>query len=239
MKNLQSIFIPATPIVHRKTHEIISGVLVFIVVPLLNVLIICAGKESALYNSLSRLAWPEGLLWLIYIWGLLNAGTYGYAMCLVLRAGAYNTRWRRLIWALEILSALLLTAGISIPAYADRGDYYEMLRTVHTAICAVGLFGFLVILLLINVTLFGRNKRQAVFSLFFNAFTLIVGVFFLVKVSDPASYCHVSAPSQVLVFDLFNVGVILDYYGMVLLPNEYAEALPDAAGRDEIEDSAD
>lgn len=221
---MKPIFQPATPIAHRKQHDILLGISAFIVVPIANILIIGAGKQSTLYNSLSRLAWPEKLLWLIYIWGFLNMGVYAYANHLAMRAGGYTRPWRRLVASLEIASGVIMTAGISIPAYADRGDYYEMLRTIHTAISSVGFFGFLVVLILLTITMIGRNRRQAWIAAMLNAFTIIVGVFFLVKVSDPASYCHVSAPSQILVFDMFVATAALNYYGMTLLPNEHKVA---------------
>lgn len=214
MKN--EIFQTPSIIKAQKVQEIVASALAFLLVPIANCLIITAGKQSALYNSLSRLAWPEGLLWLIYIWGALNIGSFVYSTRLALKAGGYTKRWRRVIVTTEIVMATLLTVGISIPAYVDRGEAYLTLRTIHTSISAVGFFGFYLVLVLMTITFFKRNERQATISAFVNAFILIVGVFGLVKVSDPASYCHVSAPAQILIFDLFNVNAVLNYYGMTL-----------------------
>ena len=219
----RKIFEAPTPIAHSKMHEYICTAITFVALPIVNCLIICAGKQSALYNSISRLAWPEGLLWLVYIWGILNIACFAYATHLALFAGGYTKRWRKIILTLEIVAAFLMTAGVSIPSYPYEEFKYLAMRTFHTAISSVGFFGFFIVLLVLSITMFKRNKRQAILSLAFNAFILIVGLFFLIKVTDPTSYCHVSAPSQMLIFDLFCVQALVNYYGMTIMPNEVVE----------------
>jgi len=215
-----TVFQTPLPIPGQRTHEIVSGVLVFVFLPIVNCLILCSGRQRPLYNSISRLAWPEGLLWLVYIWGLLNIGGFFYATWLTLRAGGYVKKWSRIIVSMEIVAALLMTVGVSIPSYPYDSFAYLAMRTFHTAISSVGFFLFFVILSVLSITTFRRNERQALLSLAFNAFILIAGIFFLVKVTDPTSYCHVSAPSQMLVFDLFNINALLNYFGMTLFRNE-------------------
>ena len=214
------MFEQPTIVREQKKQEFVLSILAFVLIPIANCLIICSGKQSALYNSLSRLAWPEGLLWLVYVWGLLNIGCFFYALCLTLRVGGYTKRWQKIFITLTSISAFLLTAGVSIPSYPYEEFKYLAMRTLHTAISSVGFFGFFIVLLVLSITMFKRNKRQAILSLASNAFILIVGIFFLVKVTDPTSYCHVSAPSQILIFDLFNVSAISHYFGMTLFPVE-------------------
>ena len=210
----ESIFQQPVPLRNGKTHEIVSGVLVFVILPIFSCLITLVGEESALYNSLSRLAWPEGYLWLIYLWGILNIGCFAYVLELLVRAGGYTTRYHKLFVAMEIAAALVMTAGVSIPAYHDRGQYYLTLQTIHTAISAVGFVGFYLVLLAITGTLFFRWPRQAMVSALGNAFILIVGIYGIFTVTDPNSYCHISSIMQVLLFDLFNVSLLLHYYAI-------------------------
>ena len=219
---MKKVFLPTSSCIkNQKTHEIIASALVFFAIPIVNCFIITSGEQSALYNSLSRLAWPEGLLWLIYIWGVLNVGCFVYSTQLVLKAGGYSRKWQLIVITMEVVAAILITVGVSLPSYVDRDGVYLALRTIHTLISSLGFFGFYLILVVMTITFFKRNKRQAILSAFMNAFILIVGIFGLVEVSDPNSYCHVSSPAQVLLFDLFNVNAILNYYGMTLFDNDY------------------
>lgn len=216
----RNIFHSPTPIKHQKRHEIFSSMLIFVCLPIANCLIVCAGKQSALYNSISRLAWPEGLLWLIYFWGILNIGCFIYATELTLRAGGYTKKWNKIIIAIEIIVALMMTVGVSIPSYPYEEFKYVAMRTFHTSISSVGFLGFYIVLLVLSISMLNRNTRQALLSFGFNAFIVIVGIFFLVKVNDPTSYCHVSAPAQILIFDLYCLQSLLNYYGMTLFSQE-------------------
>ena len=206
------IFQEPEVIKNRKIHNIVLGLLVFIITPIFNILVISSGEQSALYNSLSRLAWPEKLLWLIYIWGLVNSATFIYSSILVSKAAGYTKTWKRLFVIIALCSLLLMTVGISIPSYADRGEYYEKLRTIHTAISCVGFFGHYIVILIMIGTLWTKYKKQALVLSVLAGFTLIFGVFSLTSVYDPTSYCTISAPAQILIFCLFHVDVGITYY---------------------------
>lgn len=206
------IFQEPEEIKNRKIHNIIVGLLVFIFTPIINILVISAGEQSALYNSLSRLAWPEKLLWLIYIWGIINSGTFIYSTILASKAAGYTKKWTRLFIIIALCSLLLMTVGISIPSYADRGEYYQMLRTIHTSISSVGFFGHYIVILIMIGTLWTKYKKQALVLSLLAGFTLIFGVFSLTSVYDPTSYCTISAPAQILIFCLFHVDVAITYY---------------------------
>ncbi len=205
---------------NQKKKEYVLILLTTVIVPICSVLIICSGKESALYNSLSRLAWPENLLWLIYIWGALNMGNFAFSTKMTLDAGGYTKKWSQAIVGMVIASCLLMIVGISIPSYLDPNPKLVAMRSAHTAISTMGFFGFLIAIIVITFTTIKRNVRQFAILLGNLCFTLVLGVFFLVKVSDPSSYCHVSAPAQILVFGLYNFGMMLSYFTMTLMKKE-------------------
>ncbi|MBQ8177559.1 MAG: hypothetical protein IJ033_00040 [Clostridia bacterium] len=214
------MFSESKEIKNRKAKEIILILLSFIIVPIASVLIINAGEQSALYNSLSRLAWPEGLLWLVYIWGALNFGNFAFATKMTLDQAGYTKKWQWVFWGIIIASVLLMIVGISIPSYLDPDPKLVLMRSVHTALSSVGFFGFFFVLIIMAITTYFRNENQFYLSAGLVCFTLIIGVFFLVKVSDPDSYCHVSAPSQVLLFGLYNLNMTLNYYFMKIFPRD-------------------
>lgn len=215
---MQTIVIFEKPdrISNKKVHDILVGILTFILAPVVNIAVINSGKESALYNSLSRLAWPEGLLWLIYIWGLINTSIFLYVTILINKSAGYNKKWRKAFIAIPLVSLFLMTVGISIPSYGDRGDYYNMLRTIHTSISCVGFFGFFVAILIIMGTLWTKYKKQALILSLLATFTLIIGVFSLTCIYDPASYCTISAPAQIIIFCMYHVDVGVTYYTLSL-----------------------
>ena len=234
-----SIFGEPIEIKNRKAKEIALILFTFIVVPIVSVLIICSGKQSALYNSLSRLAWPEGLLWLVYIWGIFNMGNFFFAMKMALDDGGYTKKWHKLFFALFGVSAFLLTAGVSIPAYVDRGPVYEAMRTAHTAISTVGFFGFYFIEIFLILTTVKRNNKQFLIGMALVGFTLILGVFSLTSIFDPSSYCVVSAPAQMILFMLYNIGVTYLYTSMSFFKNEHPVAVGADACSQVTEDDED
>ena len=154
-------------------------------------------------------------------------GNYVYGLIMLTKESGYNKSWRRGLTIGAVASGVIMTVGISIPAYLSEDPYYQMLRSTHTAISTVGFFGFFLILLLISVTLFKRNKKQATIMLFLNGFTLIAGVFALCKVYDPTSYCHTSAPTQNLIFGLYNLNVTVCYILSTLTKSSVEEKLFD------------
>ena len=217
---MKKIFSTSIDIKNKDKKEIVMMLFTFIIVPAVSVGIICCGKQSPLYNSLSRLAWPEGLLWLVYIWGAFNIGNLFLSTKMALDEGGYTKKWRQLFYGIFIASAVLMTVGISIPAYVDSGAKYDMMRTIHTAISSVGFFGFYFVLIIMSLTTLKRNRNQFTLLVCYVCFTLIIGVFALTKVYDPSSYCVVSAPAQVILFGLYNVGLTLCYFTMKLFKNE-------------------
>ena len=71
-----------------------------------------------------------------------------------------------------------------------------------------------------TITLYKRNARHLYISLGVLCFILISGIFALVKISDPSSYCHVSAPAQIYVFSMYNVAMTINYFISTLTQKE-------------------
>lgn len=214
------MFVEATSIKNQKTKEIILFACSFVIVPIVSILVICSGKESALYNSLSRIAWPENLLWLVLLWGAIDFGCFFFATKMTVDSAEYTKKWKNIFYAMTAVSCVLLIVGISIPAYNEPDSYIQMLRSVHTGFATVGMVGFLFVLITMTITLYKRNIRQFYLSLGLLCFLIISGVFALVKVSDPSSYCHVSAPAQIYIFSMYNIAMTINYFTMTLLKRE-------------------
>ena len=202
---------------NQKVQELILFIYSFIVVPIISILVINSGEQSALYNSLSRLAWPENLLWLVLIWGLIDFTCFFYALKMTLDSACYTKKWQNLFYGLTIVSCLLLIIGISIPAYNEPDPFVQTLRSIHTGFATVGIAGFLFVLIIMTITIYKRNERQFYLSLGIVCFIIISGVFALVKVSDPSSYCHVSAPAQIYIFSMYNIAMTINYFTNTLI----------------------
>ena len=214
------MFTEQQTIKNQKVKEIILFAYAFIVVPIFSAIVISSGKQTALYNSLSRLAWPENLLWLVLVWGAVDFACFFYATKMTVDAAGYTKKWQAVFFSVTAVSCLLLIIGIAIPAYNDPDPNVQMLRSIHTGFCAVGIFGFLVTLIIMTVTLYKRNLRQFYFSTAILCFLVISAIFALVKISDPSSYCHVSAPAQIYIFSMYNVVMSINYFTSTLTQKE-------------------
>jgi len=214
------VFTEPIAIKNQRVKEIVLFVCAFVIVPIFSILVISSGEQTALYNSLSRLAWPENLLWLVLLWGAVEFACFFYATKMAVDVAGYTKKWKMLFYGVTALSCILLIIGISIPAYNDPDPNVQMLRSIHTGFCTVGIFGFLVTLIIMTITLFKRNLRQFYLSLGVLCFLVISGVFALVEISDPSSYCHVSAPAQIYIFSMYNVAMTINYFTSTLTRKE-------------------
>ena len=219
------MFLEAKNIKNQKVKELVLIIYSFIIVPIVSIIVISSGKESALYNSLSRIAWPENLLWLVLLWGAIEFGCFYFALNMTLERAQYVKKWQYVFYIMTTISCVLLIVGISIPAYNEPDLYVQMLRSIHTGFATVGIAGFLFVLITITITLFKRNLRQFYISLGMVCFIIISGVFALVEVSDPSRYCHVSAPAQIYIFSMYNIAMTLNYFTMSI-PDIHREKAP-------------
>ncbi len=217
------MYLEPKEIENQKIKELALLLYSFVLVPIISILVISSGEASALYNSLSRIAWPENLLWLVLLWGAIDFGCFFFALKMTLDSAQYSKKWQILFYAMTIASCVLLIVGISIPAYNEPDPYVQMLRSIHTGFATVGIAGFLFVLIGMVITLYKRNLRQFYLSLAMVCFLIVSGVFALVCVSDPSSYCHVSAPAQIYIFSMYNIIMTINYFTMTLFKREERE----------------
>lgn len=195
----------------------------FVLVPIISIVIVTSGEQRAIYNSISRLAWPEGKLALVFLWGIINMGNYAFALKLALDAGGYTKKWKRMFAVMTALCALFISVGICFPAYPEQEPKLIMLRTVHSALCIIGLAGFFITIIVLTATLYKRNKRQFALSLSMLLFIFIGGIFSILEVNDSTSYCLTSSVAQIFMFGMFNAMLTIEYFLMTVFPNEALE----------------
>lgn len=95
MKNSFKIFdstnaIPISISKHQKLYEILLMIYSCIVMPALSAIVATRGEDRAIYKSLSYLAYTEGHMAIIYLWGLCFFVGYFFALTLFLYSGGFT-----------------------------------------------------------------------------------------------------------------------------------------------------
>ncbi len=220
---MKNIFDPNanTEIKKQRLQEIILLVVSFVIVPIISMIVITSGSDRAIYTSISRLAWVDNLFPLILFWGLINMGNFIYALVLTVKAGGYTMPWKKFFIIFAAVGALLMTVGVSIPAYYDPSNARLVaLRTAHTVISTTGFSLFYVLMVIMAITILKRNKRQGWLSIAIVAFMIAGGAFAIVEANDAASYCTTSAVSQIFFFGLYNTYMAIQYFFMTTFKPE-------------------
>ena len=199
----------------QKIKEIILLISTFVVVPLFSMLVTLVREERPVSTSMSRIAWVDKDFVLVALWGLFNMANYIYALCLVVKSGGYNDKWKKFFIISAAFAALCMTVGLSIPAYYSETDIKLIqMRTAHVVISGAGLFYYVAECCLLALTLIKRNKRQFMLSVGI-CLLMIFGVLFaLLYVNDPTGYCFCSTVTQLFLFGVCNVFMTIQYYFM-------------------------
>jgi len=204
----------------EKLHNFLLPLLSFILIPLISILTTFAGADRPVFTSYSRIAWVDGYFPLILFVGALNMFTFLYGLILVLKIGGYTKNWKKLLITISSFAILLLTTGLSIPAYYEPNDeYLTMLRSMHTGFATPGFFGYLFVLIIFTITLFFRNSTQAWINVFGLCFMCMAAAYAIFEVNDENSYCVTSSISQIFVFALYNINITINYFLMKFIPN--------------------
>ena len=207
----------------QKTKELILLIATFFAVPVFSMIITLVRPERPVSTSMSRIAWVDKDFVLVALWGLLNMANYIYALCLVVKSGGYNDKWKKFFIVSAGFAALCMTVGLSIPAYYSETDIKLIqMRTAHVVISGAGLFYYVAECCLLTLTLLKRNKRQFMLSVGM-CLLMILGVLFaLLYVNDPTGYCFCSTVTQLFLFGSCNVFMAVQYYLMTQFKPENA-----------------
>lgn len=218
MKKL-TIFEDPKPIPKERLLLFILSAFVFIVTPTVSLFVITRGEQSALYNSLSRLAWSENLFVPILLCVLLNMFTFAFAEVLALKKIGFSKLMKIVFLTLTALVFVAGIVGLSIPCRFTDDPRDVALRNAHITVSMASFISIFVVVLLITAVLWFFHRRLALLATFVDIFTVICGLFALYQVNDPTSFVVTSAPAQVCLFTLYNISMSMHYFGAFIFPS--------------------
>ena len=197
----------------------ILAAFVFIVSPAVSLFVITRGEQSALYNSLSRLAWSEHLFAPVLICVLLNMLTFAFAEVLALKKIGFTKPMRIIFLALTAVVFVAGIVGLSIPCRFTKDPHDVALRDAHITVSMASFISIFVVVLLITAAVWFFNRRLALLATLVDAFTILCGLFALYQLRDPTSFVVTSAPAQVCLLILYNVSMSMHYFGAFIFPH--------------------
>ena len=218
-----SFFEPPKPIRKESLLTFILAAFVLIVTPAVSLFVITRGERSALYNSLSRLAWSEHLFVPILICVLLNMFTFAFAEILALKKIGFTKPMKITFLTLTAIIFVVGIVGLSIPCRFTNDPHDVALRDAHITTSMASFISIFVVVLLITAAVWLFNRRLALFTTLVDVFTIGCGLFALYQLRDPTSFVVTSAPAQVCLLILYNVSMSMHYFGVFIFPNSPKE----------------
>lgn len=192
---------------------------VFIITPAVSLFVITRGEQSALYNSLSRLAWSENLFAPIFICILLNMFTFAFAEVLALKKIGFVKPMKIIFLTLTAVVFVAGVVGLSIPCRFTNDPHDVALRDAHISVSMSSFISIFVVVLLITAAVWFFNRRLALLATLVDVFTILCGLFALYQLRDPTSFVVTSAPAQVCILTLYNISMAAHYFGAFIFPH--------------------
>ena len=212
---------------HGKIHEIVMMLLAFIIVPIVSILIITLTSQSVglrvVQTTVSMLAWFNGKLAEVYIWGIINIALYAYLLVLNLDAERYAKPVKIAFYVAFGLSVVILLTGLSIRFTEEK----TLEHTLHNSFAIIGFVLAVVVFIVFVITQFWRNRTQAIIMTAFLCFFVITGVFSIPQVNSPDADAIITAASQMYVFAMIHVLFALNYCLAKILPPAPVKAKPE------------
>ncbi len=203
---------------HGKLHGILMMLLTFVVVPIVSILIVTLTAGSVglrvVQTTVSMLAWFNGKLAEVYIWGLINMALYAYLLVLNLDSQRYAKPAKIAFYVLFGLSAVILLTGLSLRFTEE----HTLSHILHNDLAITGFVLAVVLLIAFIITQFWRNLTQAVIMTAFLCFFVITGVFSIPQVNSPDADAIITAASQMYIFAMMHVLFALNYCLAKILP---------------------
>ena len=207
------------PIKREKTLCFLLAAFMFVVTPAVSLLVITQGDKSALYNSLSRLAWAENLFVPILLCVLLNMFTFAFAEVLALKKIGFTKPMKIIFLTLTAIIFVAGIVGLSIPCRFTKDPRDVALRNAHITVSMASFISIFVVVLLITAVVWFFNRRLALLTTLVDVFTIGCGLFALYQLRDPTSFVVTSAPAQVCILILYNISMATHYFGVFIFPN--------------------
>lgn len=211
---------------HKRKFDILLVLYWCVLFPAFSAIVCCLDGQPAVYKSLSYVAYRENHMPIIYIYGMTFVLGFIATLWMGLNIGQYAKSMKIFLISMSILSAVILTAGISVPWLEVEGDEaqkYDYLRKVHNAVSTTGFVLFFVTEVLYFITTIARNPKQGLLSVGVLAYVLITAVFMLLKTNLKGvleSSYPISAIGQSYMFCSIGFSMTLQYFFMQGLPNE-------------------
>ena len=203
---------------HGKIHTFVMMLLTFVVMPITSILIITLTSQSVglrvVQTTVSMLAWFNGKLAEVYVWGILNVALYCYLLVLNLDSQQYSKKAKIIAYVFFGLGVLTLLVGMSI----EFTEEHTLRHTIHNDLAITGFVLIVALLLAIVATTFWRNSKQAFIMTAFMCFFVITGVFSIPQINAPDSRAFITSATQMYVFAMIHVLLALNYCLAKILP---------------------
>lgn len=226
MKDFLKIFdsenrLPFSISKHQKLYEIMLMIYSCIIMPALSAIVATRGEDRAIYKSLSYLAYTEGHMALIYLWGLCFFIGYFFALTLILYSGGYTKKWKIVFYSLAAISTVVLVTGLSVPWLHVEGELapkYDRLRVIHNNLSTLGFILVVVTTILLFLSTIFRNLRQGMISLSVAGYLFITSFVAIIEANIVPGPCPVSAIAQIYIFSTILFVMFLQYVFMKAMP---------------------
>ena len=189
--------------------------------PALSAIVATRGEDRAIYKSLSYLAYTEGHMALIYLWGLCFFIGYFFALTLILYLGGYTKKWKMVFYSLATISTLVIVTGLSVPWLHVEGELapkYDRLRVIHNNLATLGFILVVVTTILLFLSTLFRNLRQGMISLGIVGYLFITSFVAIKEANIVPGPCPVSAIAQIYIFSTILFVMFLQYVFMKAMP---------------------
>lgn len=212
---------------HGKAHEIAMLLLTFVIVPIASILIITLTCQSVglrvVQTTVSMLAWFNGKLAQVYIWGVINIALYAYLLVLNLDFERYSKPVKIAFYAVFGFSVVILLTGLSIRFTEE----HTLEHSLHNSFAIIGFVLTVLVFIAVVITQFWRNRTQAIIMTAFLCFFIITGVFSIPQVNSPDADAFITAASQMYVFSMMHVLYALNFLLAKILPAEFDKPKPE------------
>lgn len=162
----------------------------------------------------------------ILFYGFLFLAGFILAMKMCLDAGQYSKQMQFIFLGLSLMSAAILTAGISVPWLEVDGELaekYDRLRKIHNNVALAGFIMCFVTEVLFFITTLFRNPKQGMISVGMLSYVLITALI-MIKEANLKGIIErpypVSSIAQIHVFCSVGFTMTIQYFLMRLMPNQ-------------------
>ena len=211
---------------HRSALEVVLMVFWCVVFPVSSVICCILGGKRPIFKSLSYVAYRENHMGVILFYGFLFLAGFILAMKMCLDAGQYSKQMQFIFLGLSLMSAAILTAGISVPWLEVDGELaekYDRLRKIHNNVALAGFIMCFVTEVLFFITTLFRNPKQGMISVGMLSYVLITALIMINEANLKGIIERpypVSSIAQIHVFCSVGFTMTIQYFLMRLMPNQ-------------------